>query len=82
MTGENNIQIWTSEENLGEKNQISNNWPLARNSKQQAEQTEQRLRRATMVAHLISPLVATTFAVVYWVIGMYNVMFPGREGEM
>ena len=32
-----------------------------------------------MVAHLISPLVAAAFAVVYWVIGMYNVMNPGTQ---
>ena len=39
-----------------------------------------------MVAHLISPLVAAAFAVVYWVIGMYNVMYPdthiGQEGPV
>ena len=32
-----------------------------------------------MVAHLISPLVAAAFAVVYWVIGMYNVMYPDTQ---
>merc|ERR1712130_682005 len=32
--------------------------------------TERRLRRATVMAHFISPIVATTFAVVYWMIGM------------
>ena len=32
-----------------------------------------------MVAHFISPLVAAAFAVVYWVIGMYNVMYPDTQ---
>ena len=29
-----------------------------------------------MVAHIVSPIVATAFAIVYWVIGMYNVTYP------
>ena len=66
--------------NMSYGDHILNN---ARNSEQQAKETERRLRRAKMVAHLVSPLVAATFAIVYWVVGMYNVMFPGTEtGEM
>ena len=57
------------------------NWPFASKSEEQTEKTERRLRRATMVAHFVSPLVATTFAVVYWVIGMYNVMHPGATTQ-
>ena len=57
------------------------NWPFASKSEEQTEKTERRLRRATMVAHLISPLVAAAFAVVYWVIGMYNVMYPDTQWE-
>ena len=57
------------------------NWPIASKSEEKIEKTERRLRRATMVAHFVSPLVATTFAVVYWVIGMYNVMHPGTTTQ-
>ena len=32
-----------------------------------------------MVAHIVSPIVATTFAIVSWVIGMYNVIHPKME---
>ena len=32
-----------------------------------------------MMAHFISPLVAAAFAVVYWAIGMYNVMYPDTQ---
>ena len=44
--------------------------------------TERRLRRAIVVAHFISPVIATTFAVVYWMIGMFNVMYPDMQQEM
>ena len=37
---------------------------------------------ATLVAHYVSPIVAVTFAVVYWVIRMINVMFPSMQQEM
>ena len=47
-----------------------------RKAEEQGLKTERRLRRATMVAHIVSPIVATTFAIVYWVIGMYNVTHP------
>ena len=47
-----------------------------RKAEEQGLKTERRLRRATMVAHIVSPIVATTFAIVYWVIGMYNVTYP------
>ena len=57
------------------------NWPIASKSEEKTEKTERRLRRATMVAHFVSPLVATTFAVVYWVVGMYNVMHPGTTAQ-
>ena len=58
------------------------NWPIiASKSEEKTEKTERRLRQATMVAHFVSPLVATTFAVVYWVIGMYNVMHPGATTQ-
>ena len=49
---------------------------LTRKAEDQGLKTERRLRRATMVAHIVSPIVATTFAIVYWVIGMYNVTYP------
>ena len=57
------------------------NWPIASKSEEKTEKTEQRLRRATMVAHFVSPLIATSFAVVYWVVGMYNVMHPGTTTQ-
>ena len=47
-----------------------------RKAEEQGWKTERRLRRAIMVAHIVSPIVATTFAIVYWVIGMYNVTYP------
>ena len=47
-----------------------------RKAEEQGLKTERRLRRATLVAHIVSPIVATTFAIVYWVIGMYNVTYP------
>ena len=52
---------------------------FARNAEEQGEKTEQRLRQATLVAHFVSPIVAITFAVVYWIIGMYNIMYPGMQ---
>ena len=55
---------------------------IARNAEEQGEKTERKLRRATIVAHFVSPIVAITFAVVYWVIGMYNVMYPGMQDEI
>ena len=51
-------------------------------AKEQGKKTERRLRRATVVAHYISPIVAFTFAVVYWVIGMFNVMYPSMQQDM
>ena len=51
-------------------------------AEEQGKKTERRLRRATIVAHYISPIVAVTFAVVYWVIGMFNVMYPSMQQEM
>ena len=48
----------------------------SRKAEDQGLKTERRLQRATMVAHIVSPIVATTFAIVYWVIGMYNVTYP------
>ena len=55
---------------------------IARNAEEQGEKTERKLRRATIVAHFVSPIVAITFAVVYWVIGMQNVMYPGMQQEI
>ena len=51
-------------------------------AEEQGKKTERRLRRATIVAHYISPIVAVTFAVVYWVIGMFNVMYPSMQQDM
>ena len=51
-------------------------------AEEQGAKTERRLRRATLVAHYVSPIVAVTFAVVYWVIGMINVMYPSMQQEM
>ena len=51
-------------------------------AEEQGVKTERRLRRATLVAHYVSPIVAVTFAVVYWVIGMINVMYPSMQQEM
>ena len=51
-------------------------------AEEQGKKTERRLRRATVVAHYISPIVAFTFAVVYWVIGMFNVMYPSMQQDM
>ena len=55
---------------------------FARNAEEQGEKTEQKLRQATIVAHFVSPIVAITFAVVYWIIGMYNVMYPGMQQQI
>ena len=55
---------------------------FARNAEEQGEKTEQRLRQATLVAHFVSPIVAITFAVVYWIIGMYTVMYPGMQQQI
>ena len=55
---------------------------IARNAEEQGEKIERKLRRATIVAHFVSPIVAITFAVVYWVIGMQNVMYPGMQQEI
>ena len=55
---------------------------IARNAEEQGEKIERKLRRATIVAHFVSPIVAITFAVVYWVIGMYNVIYPGMQQEI
>ena len=55
---------------------------IARNAEEQGEKIERKLRRATIVAHFVSPIVAITFAVVYWVIGMYNVTYPGVQQEI
>ena len=51
-------------------------------AEEQGKKNERRLRRATIVAHYISPIVAFTFAVVYWVIGMFNVMYPSMQQDM
>ena len=55
---------------------------VSRKAQEQGKKTERRLRRATIVAHYISPIVAVTFAVVYWVIGMFNVMYPSMQQDM
>ena len=51
-------------------------------AEEQGKKTERRLRRATVVAHYISPIVAFTFAVVYWIMGMFNVMYPSMQQDM
>ena len=35
-----------------------------------------KLKNATKVAHFISPTIASTFVVVYWIVGMYNAKNP------
>ena len=52
---------------------------ISSKAEEQGVKTERRLRRATIVAHYISPTVATTFAVVYWMVGMFNVMYPDMQ---
>ena len=51
-------------------------------AKEQGKKTERRLRRATIVAHYISPIVAVIFALVYWVIRMFDVVSPSLQQDM
>ena len=55
---------------------------IARNAEEQGAKTERRLRQATILAHFVSPVVAITFAVIYWAIGMYNVIHPDMQREI
>ena len=61
---------------------ITYDYSVSSNAEEQSKRTERRLRRATVVAHYISPIVAFTFAVVYWVIGMFNVMYPSMQQDI
>ena len=61
---------------------ITYDYSVSSKAEEQGKRTERSLRRATVVAHYISPIVAVTFVVVYWVIGMFNVMYPSMQQDM
>ena len=61
---------------------ITYDYSVSSKAEEQGKRTERRLRRATVVAHYISPIVVVTFAVVYWVIGMFNVMYPSMQQDI
>jgi hypothetical protein len=50
--------------------------PVNRKAREAGERNERKLARAVNVGHYLSPIIAITFIVVYWMVGMYNVMNP------
>ena len=52
---------------------------FSRKKKEASEKTKKKLERATTTAHMFTPLIATTFIVVYWMIGMFNGMNPEMQ---
>ena len=48
----------------------------ARRAAQASQRTERKLELATAMGHYGSPVIAMTFVVVYWVVGMYHSINP------
>ena len=52
---------------------------IFRKKKEASQKTKKKLQRATTTAHIFTPLIATTFIMVYWMVGMFNVMNPEMQ---
>ena len=61
---------------------ITYDYSVSSKAEEQGKKNERRLQRATIVAQNISLIVAVIFAVVYWVIGMFNAMYPSMQQDM
>jgi hypothetical protein len=53
--------------------------PANRKEREAGERNQRKLARAIKVGHYLSPIIAITFVVVYWMVGMYNVINPDLQ---
>ena len=43
------------------------------------EKTKKKLALAMAMAHMVNPLIAILFIIIYWIVGMYNNMNPEMQ---
>jgi Na+-driven multidrug efflux pump len=53
--------------------------PVNRKAREAGERNQRKLDRAINVGHYLSLIIAITFIVVYWMVGMYNVINPDLQ---